>query len=111
MRRALFAIACVASVVSGAIAPVAAAAPTTAQKHAYTLSVVCWVVAAHYRNEADIHRTTDALRKMGTAMGYDNGRTAKDVTAMASALGVELRNDPRAMERHRASCRQLGLVS
>ena len=91
--------------------PVPAMAQTTAQQRAYTLTVVCWVVASHYRNEADASRTADALRKMGDAMGYDSARTSRDVTAMASAMGIELRNDPSAMERHRAACRQLGLVS
>jgi hypothetical protein len=81
-----------------------------AQQRAYTLSVVCWVVASYYRDEADIHRTTDALRKMGSAMGYDNARTSKDAVEMASALGVELRRDPEAMQRHRTACRKLGLV-
>lgn len=84
---------------------------TVAQQHAYTLSVMCWAVASYYGKQPDIVRTTEALRKMGAAMGYDNARTAKDATTMASALGVELRNDPGSMERHRASCRQIGLVS
>ncbi len=50
-----------------------------AQQRAYTLSVVCWVVASYYRDEADIHRTTDALRKMGSAMGKLLSGTALDM--------------------------------
>lgn len=91
--------------------PVQAISQTAAQQRAYRLTVVCWVVASHYGNEADAHRTADALRKMGNAVGYDDARRSRDVTAMASALGAELRTDPAAMERHRAACRQLGLVS
>ena len=103
---AAFMLPCVATA-----APASADARAVAQKRAYTLSLMCWVVASHYQNEADILRTADAMRKMGAAMGYDNARTAKDVTTMASVLGVELRNDPGSMARHRASCRQIGLVS
>ncbi len=85
--------------------------PTVAQQRAYTLSLTCWVVASHYRIEADIHRTADAMRRTGAALGHNNERIARDGTAMASALGGELRSDPSSMLRHRASCRQIGLAS
>lgn len=105
-------IAAISMLIPGALlAASPAKSPSPAQEKAYTLSLMCSVVAGYYENEADILRTADAMRKMGAAMGYDNKRIANDVTTMASALGVELRNDPKSMERHRASCRQIGLVS
>jgi len=111
-RVGLFTVIALACAAPSAPASEASAdARAVAQKRAYTLSLMCWVVASHYQNEADILRTADAMRKMGAAMGYDNARTAKDVTTMASVLGVELRKDPGSMARHRASCRQIGLVS
>lgn len=92
-------------------APIAEAETTRGRDRAYTLSLMCSVVASYYRNDADIQRTAVAMRKMGAAMGYDNARIAKDATTMASVLGNELRTDPASMERHRASCRQIGLAS
>ena len=92
-------------------APAPEDARAVAQQRAYTLSLMCWTVASYYQNKADILRSADAMRKMAAAMGYDNDRTAKDITTMASVLGVELRNDPNSMERNRASCRKIGLAS
>lgn len=86
-------------------------APTVAQQRAYTLSLTCWAVAAHYRNEADAVRTADAMRRTGAVLGYDNARISHDATTMASALGAQMHNDPNLMERHRASCRRIGLAS
>lgn len=114
MKRRLIVVAAIAAFAFPCVATAAPAstdARVVAQERAYTLSLMCWTVASYYKNEADILRTGDALRKMAAAMGYDNARTAKDVTTMASVLGVELRNDPGSMERNRAACRKIGLVS
>lgn len=113
MRQLLVSFALAAFMLPGVAtaAPVSTDAQTVAQKRAYTLSLMCMAVASYYKNEADIHRTVDAVRKMAVVMGYDNERIAKDVTTMASVLGVELRNDPSSMEQSRAACRKIGLAS
>lgn len=96
--------------------PVLAATPAPAQTmsgddRAYTLTLMCAVVAAHYKVDADIQRTMDASRKMGRAMGYSDKRVTDDLWNMTNALGIERRTKPNAMENHRATCRRLKLVS
>ncbi len=89
----------------------ASAQTAASNDRAYTLTVMCSVVASHYGADADILRTADAVRKMQRVMGYDTKRVADDSIKIASALGSELRNNPQLMEGHRAVCRQLKLLS
>ena len=78
---------------------------------AYTLTLMCAVVASHYGGDADIHRTMDAARKMGKAKGYAGKRVSDDLVTMSGALGAELRNNPTSMDENREVCRKLKLVS
>lgn len=96
-----------------AMVPVSAglAADATAKDRAYTLTLMCSVVASADKNDADIQRTMDAVRKMGKAQGYDSKRVSSDAIQMAGALGSEMREHPDAMDKHRAACRKLKLIS
>jgi hypothetical protein len=85
----------------------AAPKPMDAKKRAYTLTLMCSVVA---KGDAEIRKTSDATRKMAKAMGYSDSRVAQDALGMASVLGNELRTDPAATNKHRDVCRTLGLV-
>lgn len=90
--------------------PVAHAQQPTANERAYTVALMCSVVAAHYASDADIHRTADALRRMARVLGHDSRKTAADVVQMANVLGSEMRSDPASMDRTRTACRRAGLV-
>lgn len=82
-----------------------------AKDRAYTMTLICAVVASHDKIDADILRTMDAVRKMGKARGYGNTKVARDMIQAANVLGVEMRDDPGSMDRNRAICQKLGLVS
>jgi hypothetical protein len=102
-----------AVLVAIAIAALAHAASATppqngANEQAYTMMLICVIVS---ENDADGQRAMAALRQMQRVQGYDNHRLAADMSKMASALGVQKRNDPTALGRHRAACRKLGLIS
>lgn len=82
----------------------------TAKDHAYTMTLMCAVVASHDRSDGDILRTMDAVRKMGKAKGYDGKRVASDMITMASVVGDRLRTDPNYIDDNREICRKLQLI-
>jgi hypothetical protein len=84
---------------------------TSANERAYTLTLMCAVVASTGKNDADKQRAMDAARKMAKASGQTADRLSKDLIAMANVLGNEARNDASAMDRRRQNCRKIGLVS
>ncbi len=99
-----------------ALAALASTNASTAQtpnsnKSAYTITLICAVVASESKNDADIQRTMEAARKMGRVQGFDTARVSSDLTKMAGALGVERRSDPNAAARDRALCQRMKLVS
>lgn len=104
----IFTVAAAASLLLGTA--VQAQQPDPNQR-AYTIALMCSAVAAHYPNDADIHRTQDAVTRMARVLGYDNRRVSADLIQMANVLGSEMRSDPGSMERTRDSCRRAGLVS
>jgi hypothetical protein len=91
--------------------PSQSAPAADANEQAYTITLLCAAVASQSRNDADIQRTMEAVRKMARVLGYDNRRLSTDMVKMAGALGVEQRTDPRAMDDHRATCRRIKLIS
>jgi len=93
------------------IATPASAQQSSANERAYTLTLTCRVVAAHFNDMAGTAKADDAVRRMGKVLGYSAARQASDVITMASVLGDERRSDPSNMERHRDGCRRFGLVS
>ncbi|MBO9712645.1 hypothetical protein [Sphingomonas sp.] len=110
MRKAALAtVALIAA--TGCAAQASAAAPDSAAEKAYTLTLMCSAVAAHYQDKAAGVRALEAARKIAASLHYGNARLAADISGTAEALGIETRTDPGAMERHRASCRGLGLAS
>lgn len=84
--------------------------PASANERAYTLTVMCSVVAANDKNDANFQRTADAVRKMAKVLGYTTARVAKDSIAMANVLGNEQRTNPNAMSTRRETCRKLALI-
>lgn len=95
---------------SGAVA-VPAQQPMSQNERAYTITLICAVLAANGRNDADIQRTINAVRKVGTTMGYSNKKVSSDLGTMASVVGVQMRDEPATVDRNRGVCRQLGLLS
>ena len=88
----------------------AAPQPMSKNERAYTITLICAVLAARHKNDVDIQRTMDAVRKMGKAKGYTNKKVSGDLITMASVVGVQLRDEPATVERNRGICRQLGLL-
>lgn len=88
----------------------AAPQPMDSKERAYTITLICAIVAAHDKNDTDIQRTMDAVRKMGKAKGYPNKKISGDLITMASVVGVQLRDEPATVERNRGICRALGLI-
>ena len=85
--------------------------PASANERAYTLTLMCAVVASTGTNDADKLRAMDAARKMAKANGQTTDRLSKDLITMANVLGNEARSDASAIERRRQNCRKLGLAS
>ena len=88
----------------------AAPQPMSKNERAYTITLICAVLASRDKNDADIQRTMDAVRKMGKAQGYANKKVSGDLITMASVVGVQLRNEPATVDHNRGICRQLGLL-
>lgn len=107
--RAVFLVAAIV-LASGAVAA-PFKQPTSANERAYTLAVMCSVVAANDQNDTNVQRTADAVRKMAKVMGYTTARVANDSIAMANVLGNELRTNPNRMNVRRETCRKLALIS
>jgi hypothetical protein len=87
----------------------AAPQPMSKNERAYTITLIC-VLAARDKNDADIQRTMDAVRKMGKTKGYADKKVSGDLITMASVVGVQLRDEPTTVDRNRGICRQLGLL-
>ena len=85
--------------------------PMSAKERAYTLTVMCTVVAAHDNSDRDHTRALDAARKMAKVLGYAEMRLAHDLIATANVLGDDLRSDPNAIARNREICQRLQLAS
>lgn len=88
----------------------AAPQPMNKNERAYTITLICAVLASRDKNDADTQRTMDAVRKMGKAKGYASKKVSGDLITMASVVGVQLRDEPATVERNRGICRQLGLI-
>ncbi|CAH0498423.1 hypothetical protein [Novosphingobium sp. CECT 9465] len=56
-------------------------------------------------------KTSDAISRTATVLGYSKKKQAQDIVAMSSVLGNERRSNPTIMDRHRAACRRYGLAS
>ena len=91
--------------------PLAHAQETDSKKRAYTLTLMCQVIAADSGTKADQQRTIEATRTMGRAMGYDDKRVSADVFTMIDVVAAKARENPATMEDERAVCRKLGLLS
>lgn len=89
----------------------ASATEMAPKDRAYTLALMCYAFASEYGTEADGLRTQEAVSKMGRAQGYSRKRISSDSITMASVVGVQIRDDPSSVERNRAICRKLKLIS
>lgn len=87
-----------------------AAPPMDSKERAYTIALICVVIAANDNDQAGGVRSLDAVRKMGKAKGYTNKRVSDDIGTMANVVGVQLRGEPATVVRNRSICRQLGLI-
>lgn len=111
MRR-VFLVVGILMVASAASGNAPLKSPTAASnERAYTLTLMCAVIASTGTNDADKVRTMDAARKMAKASGQTRDRLSKDLITMANVLGNEARTDASAMERRRQNCRKIGLAS
>ena len=88
----------------------AASPPMSKNERAYTITLICAVLASRDKNDVDIQRTMGAVRKMGKAKGYASKKVSGDLITMASVVGVQLRNEPATVDHNRGICRQLGLL-
>jgi hypothetical protein len=112
MRRVFLVLLAVGLVSVANAAPPPSARPTIeANKRAYNVTLVCYVVAVDGNNESEHTRALDGLRKMAKALGYNDKRMSDDIFKMVTVLGAKTRSDPSAITRNREGCRRLGLVS
>jgi outer membrane scaffolding protein for murein synthesis (MipA/OmpV family) len=77
---------------------------------AYTVTLMCAMVAATGSSDDDKVRTMQAARKMAKAKGHGLDRLSKDLGTMANVAGDRLRSNPNALDEDRAICRKLGLI-
>ncbi len=111
MHKATLAICMLASTsTANAQSPINAAATATNER-AYTVTLMCAVVASKGTSDSDKVRTMDAARKMAKANGYSTDRLSRDLLGAATIAGRNLRNNPNALDGDRAMCRKLGLIS
>lgn len=85
--------------------------PMEPKVRAYTLSLMCYVVAVHDQKEADTTRNLDAVRKMGKVLGYTDKRVSDDIWTMTNVVGDQIRRDPNSINVRRDTCRKVQLAS
>lgn len=112
LRQTLFSVGIAATLSMGVQSGSAAAqsAAMDPKERAYTLTLVCVVVAANDKDEAGHARALDAARKMAKAQSYSDKRLTDDLFNMTTVLGVEAREKPDSMSENRAFCRRLKLL-
>lgn len=88
-----------------------ASAEQTASEKAYTLTLMCQVVASHFDDQPAFRKAADAARKMGRTQGYTDKKISKDFFTMTEVLGVRERDQPGTLDSDRDGCRKIGLAS
>ena len=95
-----------------ALAPTGrASAEDSPAEKAYTLALMCTVVAAYFKDDAASLKAMGAADKIGAQLGYDRPRRSTDLSNMARTLGTERSGDAGSWERHRAVCRKIGMAT
>lgn len=88
-----------------------ASAEQSASEKAYTLTLMCQVVAAHFDDQPAFRKAADAARRMGRTQGYSDEKISKDAFTMTEVLGVREREQPGTLDADRDGCRKIGLAS